>query len=1228
MFKNTRILPVLPNDKLAEHLCSAASSVTVGYLGRIAYVTALVGLFTATTGWAADQSSLFSDGYFWYRQGRLDAAREKWEAGLRLEPGNQELRSALKELKHFDPDRIDTNRLEEARRLAAQGRYQDAISSYRQAFGGEPPTSYYAREYYETLAGIDARWQEAANRLKALAATYPSNRNLELAYAKVLSYREDSRREAIHRLAAMANEPGLDEGQRKQAHEAWRKALLWLNASVDDKPLYQAYLQRDPDPAVQETLNNIGLAKGETADAYALLEAGQYREARKKFRETLAIDPENVDAIAGLGIIELRKKRFSKAARLLGEAVRRSPDKKTALGSALRDARYWALVRRSRVAFQRHKFDKALKLARKVDQSRPGRVEGKLLEAAIASAEGKHRSAVALYRAVLKKSRHNRIAQNGVVQNLIALHDEDAARQSIKSFGLPEKAYQQALKRLRVEDLRRTAMFLDDPRQALDQLHDALDLDPENPWVRLDMARLLHRMGREDEAVSLFENLHKASPTLYSVDYAQALYHEENGQWSAGLAAIGRIPEAAMTPEQRVLKRHLWAFNEERRALDMVAAGRQEEAIRIAQRLKAASRLSDPQTTLAYAELIAQMGDQREALRIGRQVVDPVFSPDIETSIRFGNLLLLTGERDELKRLLDRIETHRFEQLSQRQTKSINQLRDGARLQQADVYRYTGDYPAALEVLSHPALVAENQQKFDMARAGIQLQAGQAERAVHQYRALVNADRTNESAWAGLVSASLAMNDFEQAQQDVRQGLHAVPGSPELLALRARIHEARGEYSAAYWDAESALSMSGGGSAEHSTDAGRPQGGSWRQGARALKMRLDAQSSSYFSIGAGYRNRGDKGLDKVTEYVMPVQINYRLQNRNQVGAEIRQVILDGPNALTGVEKKSRDYNVAFFGGFPIYLANPENFHPTLDPDGLGFNLFFDSDHLHADIGSKPSGFVGDSLVGDLTWRKQTFDRAYSVGYSQHAVKESVLSYAGARDPQFGGSWGGVIRSGIDLGYSQQMTSSLGYYTQLGLFNLSGKNVKGNDEKNFLLGGYWQLKHGSEESLTVGLGLQYRKFSRNLRFFTLGHGGYFSPQRYLSLFVPIGYLHRQGRLSYRVNLDLGAFDLEESATAVFPNDAALQQRWQELAASRNKLEPLYDGRQDSGFLYNLHSEIDYQLNRQFLLGGWLEANNASDFKEVTAGIALKYYFSPLEDGQGSRLGDTRGFKVVW
>jgi hypothetical protein len=116
------------------------------------------------------------------------------------------------------------------------------------------------------------------------------------------------------------------------------------------------------------------------------------------------------------------------------------------------------------------------------------------------------------------------------------------------------------------------------------------------------------------------------------------------------------------------------------------------------------------------------------------------------------------------------------------------------------------------------------------------------------------------------------------------------------------------------------------------------------------------------------------------------------------------------------------------------------------------------------------------------------------------------------------------------------------------------------------------------------------YDKNLRYFTLGQGGYFSPQQYVLMGVPLrwtGSWRRQ--LQYSISGSLGVQHFHENASPYFPTSPELQ--------ARNGL--YYSPFTSTGSNYSLDFRMAYQITPQWLSGGFLSINNARDYRNASA-----------------------------
>jgi len=88
-----------------------------------------------------------------------------------------------------------------------------------------------------------------------------------------------------------------------------------------------------------------------------------------------------------------------------------------------------------------------------------------------------------------------------------------------------------------------------------------------------------------------------------------------------------------------------------------------------------------------------------------------------------------------------------------------------------------------------------------------------------------------------------------------------------------------------------------------------------------------------------------------------------------------------------------------------------------------------------------------------------------------------------------------------------------------------------------MGVYIRIIGRPDEELKIGGNVSFFGYEENLRHFTLGHGGYLSPQSYFSVSAPIEYTRREGPMSYQVGGSIGIERFDENNADVFPGQAA-------------------------------------------------------------------------------------------
>ncbi|RXN86640.1 cellulose synthase subunit BcsC-related outer membrane protein [Achromobacter aloeverae] len=356
-------------------------------------------------------------------------------------------------------------------------------------------------------------------------------------------------------------------------------------------------------------------------------------------------------------------------------------------------------------------------------------------------------------------------------------------------------------------------------------------------------------------------------------------------------------------------------------------------------------------------------------------------------------------------------------------------------------------------------------------------------------------------------------------------------------------------------------------------------------------------------------NNGADGMSRLTTVQEPVEVRLPL-------GEGKLSLRATPVQLNARSVGSDTYNSSQFGAGPVAtLAQQAGLvgAPGSQKDsGVGLSVGYETKNLTADIGTTPLGFERNNVVGGVDW-KGTIDPAagswYSVGASRRAVTDSLLSFAGARDSRTGDTWGGVTASGVS-GQIGTDKPTYGVYGYGSWQYLDGSNVASNTRAEVGGGVYRYLVRDNDRLLTAGLNLGATFYNRNERFFTYGNGGYFSPQEFYALSVPITWAERLDRFSYKLQGSVGIQHFHESSADYFPTSSSRQAAAVQAAAALGLGDgAVYSGQSKTGVGYNVAATAEYQLANNWFVGATVAADNASDYRQYAGGLYLRYTFYP-------------------
>jgi tetratricopeptide (TPR) repeat protein len=338
---------------------------------------------------------------------------------------------------------------------------------------------------------------------------------------------------------------------------------------------------------------------------------------------------------------------------------------------------------------------------------------------------------------------------------------------------------------------------------------------------------------------------------------------------------------------------------------------------------------------------------------------------------------------------------------------------------------------------------------------------------------------------------------------------------------------------------------------------------------------LQAQLSPWAGGGASATTRsGQSGFDQLT------RVESTMETSTVVGQSARVSVLMQPVMLEGGEAGSK----------PLYSFGTKGTAPSgsQNQSGLGGEVQIATSHVQASLGYTPSSFLVQNTLGSLSISPT---RSFSFHFSRTPVKDTMLSYAGVKDPSTGSVWGGVVATGGGVQVSHGDAQS-GFYGLMDYASLSGRNVTGNTRFTGSLGGYWRAYQNEFGTLTAGVNMTGMHYDKNLQYFTYGQGGYFSPDAYMLINAPITWRSNITRnFSYIVTGSIGT------------------QSYQQGSIVAGSFLSTVNTSQTSSANYGLNALGSYQLTPNWYLEANLNANNTYDYQQRTAGFSLRYMTHP-------------------
>ncbi len=274
--------------------------------------------------------------------------------------------------------------------------------------------------------------------------------------------------------------------------------------------------------------------------------------------------------------------------------------------------------------------------------------------------------------------------------------------------------------------------------------------------------------------------------------------------------------------------------------------------------------------------------------------------------------------------------------------------------------------------------------------------------------------------------------------------------------------------------------------------------------------------------------------------------------------------------------------------------------------GVAPGIGYASSLFSGDIGTTPLGFTATNLVGGLKFTPTVGPVDFSVGVARRPVTSSLLSYAGMRDPVSGHDWGGVIETGPRL-QAGIYASDSSIQLSLRASRLDGTNVLDNNFVGARFAADQRFLHLSAFDLYVGVIANYWHYTYSMLNYTFGSGGYYSPQRYVNVGLPLELAGSRGRFSYRARATIAHSTTETRTMPFYPNDPALQAAAAGEPLPSGYSQPLFPGGHGDGTSLSFYGAVEYEVSHRLMVGAVLDMDRSAYYHPTGLLLYLRHAF---------------------
>ncbi|EGQ5301559.1 cellulose synthase complex outer membrane protein BcsC [Enterobacter hormaechei subsp. hormaechei] len=255
-----------------------------------------------------------------------------------------------------------------------------------------------------------------------------------------------------------------------------------------------------------------------------------------------------------------------------------------------------------------------------------------------------------------------------------------------------------------------------------------------------------------------------------------------------------------------------------------------------------------------------------------------------------------------------------------------------------------------------------------------------------------------------------------------------------------------------------------------------------------------------------------------------------------------------------------------------------------------------------DIGTTPMGFDVVDVVGSLSYSNDLGPIGYTLNAHRRPISSSVLAFAGQKDPNTDTTWGGVRATGGGVSVSYDKGEANGIWSSLSADSLTGKNVEDNWRVRWMTGYYYKLINQNNERLTVGVSNMLWHYDKDLSGYSLGQGGYYSPQEYVSFALPVNWRKRIENWSWELGGSVSWSHSKTKDVMRYPLQGLIPDNEPGRYTDKGVMET---GSSSSGTGYTARAIVERRVTSNWFVGLGVDIQEAKDYTPSHALLYVRY-----------------------